>query len=223
MTFTAERRKKIGMVQILCGHYSEAGIATLAPKKAHHGIDVKSLRNRCMSCQNKYLREVIDEINKIESKDIHRSALEGLHTSQGHHIVMLPGDRHWLDSFNCFAFALGLVDQPDYQALYQRHHQATLADSAFVKGLVEDGQLSEITARNARSRTIVLYFKDGKLKHGGLIEAGSRRIRSKWGLSELYEHGLWEVGASYGTQVRYFAAPDPNRIIALLEDYIGSG
>ena len=175
-----------------------------------------------MSRQNKYLRVVIDEINKINSKDIHRSALEGLHTSLGHQIVMLQGDPHWLDSFNCFAFALGLVDEPRYQDLYQLHQQATLADSAFVTGLVEDGHLSEIPARDARSRTIVLYFKDGCLQHGGPIEAGSRRIRSKWGLSELYEHGLWEVGASYGTQVRYFTVPDPHRIIALLEGYIGT-
>jgi hypothetical protein len=66
-------------------------------------------------------------------------------------------------------------------------------------------------------RTVVLYF-DGGPTHAALVREAPPQLvpESKWGPSELHSHGLWEVPASYGDQVRFYAPTDIEELLDLL-------
>jgi hypothetical protein len=138
----------------------------------------------------------------------------------GHTIEMLPGERHWLKTFNCYALALGLVDTPRYQTIVQTHDDSALANSAFVSQLIASGELCAVSESDAPTGCLVVYCADEKPKHAGLVITDEKRVRSKWGPGEIYEHGLWEVPKSYGGRLRFFGPPKPDRILKLLDEYI---
>jgi hypothetical protein len=163
------------------------------------------------------LREALDRIMPIPYPAAYATAFEELRVKHGHTIERRSGERQWLDTFNCYALALDLVDTPRYRRLVDEHGDSALADSAFVTGLIEDAEVREIPEDEIRPGSLVAYFNTGALTHCGLILSDSKRVRSKWGPSELYEHELWEVGASYGREVRFFEPPDPDHILDLLE------
>jgi hypothetical protein len=148
------------------------------------------------------LREVLDRIITIRYPNAYEAAFERLRVEHGHTIKMLPGQTQWLNTFNSYAFALGLVETPRYQALVGKHGKSVLASTSFVSRLIEDGELCEITEDKAPAGSLVLCFNGSTLTHTGLIASEDGRVRSKWGPSELYEHELWEVGTAYGDQVR---------------------
>jgi hypothetical protein len=135
-------------------------------------------------------------------------------------IHIIPVDPQLLKTFNCFAYALGIADTPRYQALVQAHSNSALANSVFVSTLVADGELHEVGPREAQAGNIVLYLARGVVQHAGVIVSKEKRLRSKWGPSEFYEHGLWEVPASYGDEVKLFETADQERIFDLLESHI---
>jgi hypothetical protein len=156
----------------------------------------------------------------IQSPTIFRAAFDELQNKHDHTIRMIPADKKWLDTFNCYAFALGIVDCPRYQELVETYRNGALANSGFMSALLMRGELAEIDLPKVRVGNLVLYMADGRMRHGGIVMAGRHTIRSKWGPSELYEHGLWEVPESYGAQVQFAGAPGRDRIIYLLERYI---
>jgi hypothetical protein len=67
------------------------------------------------------LREALDRIITIRYPNAYEAAFEPLRVEHGHTIKMLPGQTQWLNTFNCYAFALGLVETPRYQALVRKH------------------------------------------------------------------------------------------------------
>ena len=52
--------------------------------------------------------------------------------------------------------------------------------------------------------SLVVYLESGRVRHIGRLRAVDL-VESKWGVGHLYRHGLFEVPASYGTEVRHFA------------------
>ena len=101
-----------------------------------------------------------------------------------------------------FAFA----EKEEYAAIAMRDGGRIFAASAFAHWLIDNGLLEEISQAEAQRSDLVFYFgADGRFKHAGLI-AGDGRVISKWGVGHLYEHGLFEVPDSYGTEVRFFRA-----------------
>jgi hypothetical protein len=171
--------------------------------------------------QQETLREALDRIMLLRYPAEFKLAFDEVQQQHGHAVRMVAADRNWLETFNCYASALGIVEYPRYQALVRVHKKSALTNSAFVSELLLHDELREIGVSAAKAGTIVLYFADDIVTHGGVIISGNGRIRSKWGPSELYEHDLWEIPGSYGDRVKFFAAPDPERIIDLLEEHVG--
>jgi hypothetical protein len=67
------------------------------------------------------------------------------------------------------------------------------------------GFLKEIPDSEASDGHVVLYFKDGKTKHVGLMQGD--RVISKWGKNPVYEHPIAEVPASYGDEYEISKRP----------------
>jgi hypothetical protein len=55
---------------------------------------------------------------------------------------------------------------------------------------------------------IVLYFNNDR-----------GEVLSKWGEFPVYQHGLWEVPASYGQDVKYFRLPNEEEVLRLFQEF----
>lgn len=135
----------------------------------------------------------------------------------------LKSNPTWLETFNCYAYALGIVSLSRYQDLVKKYkkeleYASALATAAFVSGILSRKEFKEIDERDAVSGDMVLYYQDDALQHGGKV-SGVQMIHSKWGPNELFEHALWEVPASYGNRTVFLKAPNVEQIIQLLEEY----
>jgi hypothetical protein len=99
------------------------------------------------------------------------------------------------------------TDKPDYIDLARRNvgqvNQGLFAGEAFAGWLLDHCFLNEVAGSDTESGDIVFYFDDSRFKHAGLVSRAGR-VKSKWGTGYLYEHELYEVPESYGTEVRFF-------------------
>jgi hypothetical protein len=168
------------------------------------------------------LRVALDRITKIHIQTVFQYGFDKLQEQYRHTIRIIPADREWLNTFNCYAFALGIVDRERYKILFEMHDKKiALANSRFISLLLAQGELVETGPQKPEIDNLVLYFRGSHVTHAGVVITDDpAMIRSKWGAGELYEHGLWEVPCSYGDGVKFIRAPLPERIMELLEGHL---
>ncbi len=135
-----------------------------------------------------------------------------------HHSIRVGTDIANLHTTNCHAFAFGIGGQLEYHALVEmnKHVLTPIVDAGFTTALIAEQGLREIGDNLVAIGDIAIYFAQGQVVHSGIVISPERRIRSKWGTGVLHDHALGEVPASYGDEVRFFAAPDPTTIYPLL-------
>ena len=64
------------------------------------------------------------------------------------------------------------------------------------------GYMTEKVSESPSNGDYVLYFSDQTIVHAGKMESG--RVISKWGRGHIWIHGICEVPAGYGNQVKYY-------------------
>jgi hypothetical protein len=162
---------------------------------------------------NEALRRELDAAMKILEPAAYASRLAELQEQFGHRIKVV--DRH--GNFNCYAYAFGLSKHPGFVSLVYRTRKTAVMDSAFVSEQLARGRLTEIDSSKIAPGSIALYL-DGGPTHAALVREATPQLvlESKWGPSELHSHGLWEVPASYGDQVRFYAPTDIEELLDLL-------
>jgi hypothetical protein len=137
------------------------------------------------------LREHIARIGHLASETPHQ--IQALPTTLGAGV-------------NCFAYAFGLFDRPDYIRIATAEQRAGgsrfFANSRFAEHLVSVGAVAPVCGRDVRDGDIALYGDRPRPLHAARI-AGDGWLISKWGLGHLYRHRLWEVPARYGHTVRF--------------------
>lgn len=103
---------------------------------------------------------------------------------------------------SCFAYALLLAGNPLYEQIKDLNHNHAWACSLFADWLLQHDILKEVSASQATSGDLVWYKSAERFKHiGVLVEPG--RVRSKFGKGHLFEHDLWAVPESYGSDLWY--------------------
>jgi hypothetical protein len=124
-----------------------------------------------------------------------------------HGIRDLTGPGTW--NFNCFAHALGLDGNPQFDKLVAVHgtDPEPLVPSRFIEHLKRQGILVPKTGDNYTPDDVVLYYDGPKLKHAARVVSANTTLVPKWGVGRIYEHGLFEVPASYGNSVQVLASP----------------
>jgi hypothetical protein len=117
----------------------------------------------------------------------------------------------------CVSYALGLNSNPIYETIRQDFDREVFAGKRFVEWMV--GVRDEIDQPAIGS--LALYFLGADWKHVGTV-AGLDRVTSQWGTYPIYEHGLCEVPASYGDQVRFFERPSARQALSDFLNYARS-
>jgi len=101
-------------------------------------------------------------------------------------------------------YVLDFTEKPQYIAIAARGLRRVYAGPGFAHWLLDQGLVDEVSPSAARQGDLLFYFDDeGRFTHAGLW-VGNQRVVSKWGIGHLYEHGLFELPESYGTNVRFF-------------------
>jgi len=101
----------------------------------------------------------------------------------------------------CFQHAFELVNPPRLIVDIATLYPDVYPNADFVGYLIE-GQLFEVPPSDIQDDDVVVYFEAGIPRHAGKIHGGL--IVSKWGTAHYWKHRLWEVPATYGSEVRFF-------------------
>ena len=167
-----------------------------------------------MSLDN--LRSLLDErICRNLDLASHTRALEEIDAVEPHSIKIVelaPAAPE--DDFNCVMFALDLYIQPATQGFLRPKY---FADTEFLMHLIDSGYLAEAQG-GVVDGNLAVYFSGDRATHVGKIGAGGR-IVSKWGCGHVYDHMLFEVGTSYGDEVRCFQSISSDVALAQLKRF----
>ena len=146
------------------------------------------------------LRQLLDEIPNKSYEDAtrHRQRIGELRTRCVHTITWVKDAG--LNKSDCPAYALGIPSKiliaPDRIILVEFFNSKLI-------------QILE-TVPNPLDSGLVLYLCDDVPQHIGVMHG--ERVISKWAKSPVYNHGLLEVPASYGNEIRYCKKP-PEQLI----------
>lgn len=154
--------------------------------------------DKALACLRRMLDCLIGQSELLPAQ--HEGGIERLRVMFGHSIEVLPTE--YQDSYTCFAFALGLSTLEDYM----QQVRIKFANSAFVRKVIKDGSL--LCIAQAQPDCIIMYSNEGCLRHAGVITESTNMVMSKWGGNKLHRHPIFEVPASYGSDVSYYMRPD---------------
>jgi hypothetical protein len=119
----------------------------------------------------------------------------------------------------CVSYAFDLTNQPIYRAIATDFDRQVFAGRQFVEWMIGN-RLNEVERPNNGS--LVVYFSGSSdWKHVG-VATGPERALSQWGTYPIYDHGLCEVPASYGSEMRFFEKPSPQQALSNFLDFARS-
>ena len=181
------------------------------------------------------LRKKLGELDRHEK--LRFDEIEKLRPKFGHSIYLAnqsPVEEIANSYLNCVMYAFDLKFDDWYRAIAadpkiirktksrsKQPDYSIFADTEFVDYCIDKRLISEISGREPESDDLVVYSDSERCRHvGKKISHG--RIRSKWGLMDLLEHGLFEVQDTFGNTDRYFEALDYEQSRCLFTKYAWS-
>jgi len=139
----------------------------------------------------------------------HRKKVAEIGRSIAHTITYVES----AEGANCVTYTLGLVSHPNYRSIART---GIFAGTDFINWLLAGRRLDKLS--HPAAGVVVLYFNNDRWTHLGVITA-SGEVLSKWGEFPVYQHGLWEVPASYGQDVKYFRLPNEEEVLRLFQEF----
>ena len=161
------------------------------------------------------LGELLDEMTETLAPDFHENRLAEIATVIPHGISILPAPCDPLDDCNCVMYAMGLVGMIEDPS--GRPFGKFYADTVYLSFLIESGAL---TPTEDVEGALAVWYSGGTVTHVGIVQMPGR-MASKWGIGQLYEHGLFEIPMSYGNEIRFFEPLNPDRAFLFLSRHYG--
>ncbi len=146
----------------------------------------------------------------------HPHTIRVLGSTYPHTIVHIPDVK---SDGTCATYAFGLCSRKGYRWIVQIPEPDVYAGRDFMEWLMRH----HLVPRDGppQEGDIVLYLENDTWSHiGTLVDNG--RVRSKWGTFPVYEHGLFELPATYGDQVIYMQPMAPDDAFRLFLEYAAS-
>lgn len=159
------------------------------------------------------MRTRLSEItNGVLDVTQHEELIGQLRRDYPHSIDVIPSflDEP-LEDYNCAMYALDLVARLEVSC---KPFGQFYADTKFLTALISVRLVPAIEPVG----NIVVWSDQDVVKHTGLVVA-ENRAASKWGCGNLYEHGMFEVPHSYGSELAYFEPISGDASVDLLRRY----
>jgi len=166
---------------------------------------------------NRQLRERLACITRELAPDEHPAEIERLREEIAHSIELLEGAAP-ISDYTCAVHAFDLIQDPTYESVATFGLCKTFAGKEFIHFLLDQELLEERALDDRAGGRLLMYFEGGDFQHIGTLLAENRLV-SKWGMGHLWEHGIWEVPANYGDELRLFEAPADGAGLDLFIEY----
>jgi len=161
------------------------------------------------------LRTALPRLNDRMSAVENIARIEALKDEFAHTITLVE-----LGEGTCGTFAFDLWNDADYALVALKFN--VFAGKQFFAWVAT--RLEPILSPEPGA--LVMYWCGSEPMHVGLITAGDTldqaRVRSKWGLMPIYDHGLFEVSIDYGDDPQFFRLPDADGIKKLFLEFAES-
>ncbi len=118
--------------------------------------------------------------------------------------------------FNCFMYCLGLR-YGDIKKIIGSDGRK-IPNSEYMSLLCKK-YLTEINRGSTIDGDYILYFSNQKNMHAGKVKNG--KVVSKWGSGHVWIHGIFEVPASYGNQVKYYSRVEKSICVKTVREWMG--
>lgn len=152
--------------------------------------------------ENAVLRKKLQKLTQVQDVNQHLALLAEV-TRECPNSIRIIESPHSNERYTCLMHVLDFTEKPQYIAIAKRGLDRVFAGTDFAKWLIQRGHLAEVTQAEAQDGDLVFYFHEGDFKHAGVWRSNGR-VLSKWGVGHLYDHELFEVPMSYGTDVRFY-------------------
>lgn len=147
------------------------------------------------------LRQELEKIPLLKNIKDQKEKIKDLSSKFNHTIITKCSDDVISEEFglyNCFAYALNLVDSDGYLKIASTFPRNVFANSEFIEFLLINEKLFQIGDDININEGIIIYFDNQKPVHAGKV--ANKRVTSKWGTGLLFEHDLFEVPINYGNK-----------------------
>lgn len=158
---------------------------------------------------DKAFRQKLENICK-EPLEKQILSVEKLRDSTRYTIELVEETINEASTYNCYEYALGVHNELDFRGFLTKNKD--LLDSGRIASLIKNGLLKQND-----NGLLVIYLNRGLPKHAGILQRDGKLI-SKWGKGHLWEHELWGVPISYGSERSIFNGPDPKKIIQEIKE-----
>jgi hypothetical protein len=159
------------------------------------------------------LREELQRLTEEQDVHNHGSLLQRL-SEKFPNSIRIETSHSPIKRYTCLMHVLEFTEDTSYIAIAEFGLRQTYAGRDFAHWMFDQGHLEVVHSFGKRPNDFVFYFTDDVFRHVGILTANDR-VLSKWGLGQLYNHGLWDVPASYGNEVR-FTRPIPHSRASML-------
>ena len=154
---------------------------------------------------NLKLRKFLDDVTKSKPVSRHRALVED-RQSEYMHSIFAVDSKVDVDTYTCAVHAFDLIEDPTYLKIANYNIREAFAGKKFVEFVLDNDLLIELADTSQGSGVLVMYFKNNKFEHIGIVNEGNQ-ITSKWGRGLLWKHEIWEVPERYGNEKRFYALP----------------
>ena len=136
-----------------------------------------------------------------------------------HSIFLEKKEKH--DSYNCFMYAFDLHIDPIRGRIFDNCKTCgdPFPDGKFISHCLEKDFLVKTKWKDIKDGDVVMYFDNDNPKHAGKIF--SKRIISKWGDLDLWNHDIWEIPANHGKKSEFYKQIEKNNALKCYSDYAG--
>jgi hypothetical protein len=175
--------------------------------------------DKCLDLQheNPVLREKLQALTEVQNVARHPALLTEV-TRVWPNSIRVVGSPHPIGRYTCLMHVFDFAEKPEYIAIAGGGSRRVFAGANFAQWLIERGLLIAVSRAAAQEGETLFYFREGKFKHAGLWRR-NRRVLSKWGVGHLYDHGLFEVPMSYGTDISFYKRQSYKDVFELFRQF----
>lgn len=121
-----------------------------------------------------------------------------------------------IERYTCVMHAFNLIENQEYADIIRAAPQYVFASTDFLQRIIVREEL--LQREQPEAGGLVVYLSNHCAKHIGRMITPDR-VESKWGIGHLYQHGIWEVPAQYGSEVKYFESLDTEDALDAFVEY----